>query len=145
MVLIAKDVVESDLLSLSTDVDAFEAAKRMKASRHGFVVVTSASGEAVGIVTEWDYVSKIVSEAKNPQDVKLGDIMSTNLVTAKASEGFDAVAKLMAERGVRRILVTTDDGKKIIGVITARTILKNLEDYVNKVSADIARLQSPQL
>jgi hypothetical protein len=32
---------------------------------------------------------------------------------------------------------------KILGVITSRTILARLEEYVNRISTTIARLQAP--
>jgi len=35
------------------------------------------------------------------------------------------------------------ENEKILGVITSKTILLRLEEYVNRVSTQIARLQSP--
>ncbi len=141
MVLVAKDIVESDFISLSRETSALDAARQMKEKHHGFIVVASLKGEPEGMVTEWDFLSKIVSEGKDPARVKLGEIMSPNLVTVKSSDGIDSVAKLMAERGIRRVLVTQDG--RIIGAVTSRTILRRLEEYVNRISTQIARLQAP--
>lgn|SRR5487761_390625 len=141
MVLVAKDIVESDFISLTRETNALDAAKQMKEKSHGFVVVVSPDGKPEGMVTEWDFLAEIISEGKDPSGVKLGDIMSGNLVTVKSSDGIDAVAKLMADRGIRRVLVTQDG--KIIGVVTSKTILQRLEDYINNISAQIARLQTP--
>ena len=142
MVLIAKDIAERDFLSLSGDTSALEAAKLMKQTHHGFSIIYSQDGKPVGIVTEWDFLSKIVSEARDPATVKLNEIMSGNLVTVKSNEGIDSVAKTMADRKIRRVLVT-EEGGKIVGAITSRTILHNLEEYIDKLSAHIARLQTP--
>ena len=141
MVLVAKDIAESDFISLSRETNTLDAARLMKEKHHGFIVVVSPQGEPEGMVTEWDFLSKIVSEGKDPSTIKLGEIMSPSLVTVKSSDGIDSVAKLMAERGIRRVLVTQDG--KIIGAVTSRTILRRLEEYVNKISAQIARLQAP--
>src|SRR5208337_4004743 len=108
MVLVAKDIVEKDFLSMRRDTTALQGAKQMQSNRHGFVVVTTADGKPEGIVTEWDYVSKIVAAEKDPARVKLEEIMSVNLVTVKADEDLDEVAQLMAGKGIRRILVTQD-------------------------------------
>ncbi|MGA2198598.1 MAG: CBS domain-containing protein, partial [Nitrososphaerales archaeon] len=69
------------------------------------------------------------------------DIMTAGLITVKGSDGLESVAKTMTERGVRRVLVLQDD--KVLGVITSRTILARLEEYINRVSTTIARLQAP--
>ena len=140
MVLYAKDIVESDFISVSGDTNALEAAKLMKQRKHGFVIIAS-EGKPIGIVTEWDLVSRIVAEEKDPSSVLVKEIMSQNVMSVKANDGIDFVSKLMADKGIRRVLVI--DKGKIIGVITAKTVLARLEDYINSVSTQIARLHSP--
>ncbi|HVB11536.1 MAG TPA: CBS domain-containing protein, partial [Nitrososphaerales archaeon] len=136
----AKDIVESDFISLTGDTNALDAAKIMKEKRHGFAIIV-AEGKPVGIVTEWDYLSRIVAGEKNPASLMIKEIMSENVVSVKASDGIDYVSKLMADRGIRRVLVV--DKGKIVGVITAKTVLSRLEDYINSISSQIARLNSP--
>jgi len=126
MVLVAKDIVEKDFLSLSRNTTALEAARQMKAE---------------GIVTEWDYLAKIVAEARDPAKVRLSEIMTGELVAVDANEGLDQVAQVMAQKGIRRVLVIKDH--KVLGVITAKTMLSRLKEYVDRVSSQIARLQSP--
>jgi IMP dehydrogenase len=140
MVLFAKDVVEPVFLSLPPDVTALDAAKIMREKSQGFVVV-SKDGVPEGIVTEWDYVSKVVSEGVDPAKVKLAQLMTAGLITVQGNDGLDVVAKVMTEKGVRRVIVVQEG--KVLGVITSRTILARLEDYVNAVSNTIARLQMP--
>ncbi len=141
MVFRAKDVVETEFLSLQRDASAFEAAKIMNERKHGFVVIVKPDGAPEGIVTEWDYLSKLVAMGKDPVKTKLGDLMSTDLVTVDSEEAFDRISQMMAEKGIRRVLVMKDH--KVVGVVTAKTILARLQEYVNRVSAQIARLQSP--
>ena len=143
MVLVAKDVVEKDFLSLPRDATALEAARQMKAKRHGFAIIASSTGSPEGIVTEWDYLSKIVAEGKDPSHVKLGDIMTSDLVSVDANRGLDQVAELMARKGIRRVLVLKDN--RVMGVITASSMLSRLKEYVDQVSSTIARLQSPMM
>jgi CBS domain-containing protein len=141
MVLVAKDIVEKDFLSLPKNMSALEAAHQMKAKSHGFVIIASEGGDPEGIVTEWDYLAKIVAEAKDPATVTLGDIMTDELVTVDANEGLDQVAQIMTQKGIRRVLVITDH--RVLGVITAKTMLSRLKEYIDRVSSQIARLQSP--
>jgi CBS domain-containing protein len=141
MVLVAKDIVEKEFLSLSRDTTALEAARQMKAKGHGFAIIASGGGVPEGIVTEWDFLAKIMAEGEDPAGVKLGDMMTSNLVSVDGNEGIDQVAQIMAQKGVRRVLVISDH--KVLGVITAKTMLSRLKEYVDRVSTQIARLQSP--
>jgi signal-transduction protein with cAMP-binding, CBS, and nucleotidyltransferase domain len=143
MVLVAKDIVEKEFLSLSRETTVLEGARQMKAKRHGYAIIASSTGSPEGIVTEWDYLSKIVAEGKDSSHVKLGDIMTSDLVSVDANVGLDQVAQLMTQKGIRRVLVLKDH--KVIGVITAAIMLSRLKDYVDKVSSTIARLQSPMM
>jgi CBS domain-containing protein len=140
LVLFAKDVAEKVFLTLPRATNALEAAKKMKEARQGFVIVSDGATPE-GIVTEWDYLSKTIAEGRDPAQITLGDIMTPGLITVKGTDGLESVAKTMTEQGVRRVLVLQDG--KVLGVITSRTILARMEEYVNRVSATIARLQAP--
>src|SRR3989442_6639502 len=108
MVLIAKDIVEKDFISLSRNTSALEAARQMKTKSHGFVIIASGSGVPEGIVTEWDFLAKITAEGKDPGEVKLGDIMTSKLVSVDGNEGIDQLAQLMAQKGIRRSHLISD-------------------------------------
>ena len=141
MVLVARDIVEKEFISLSRNMSALEAARQMKAKGHGFVIIASSSGIPEGIVTEWDFLAKITAEGKDPAGLMLGDIMTSNLVSVDGNEGIDQVAEIMTQRGIRRVLVISDH--KVLGIITAKTMLSRLKEYIDRVSTQIARLQSP--
>jgi CBS domain-containing protein len=106
-------------------------------------VVTDETGKPVGVVTEWDYMSKVVSEGKDPQSLRLRDLMSPNIVWVKPDTDMDSIAQIMSDRGIRRLLVMKEG--RVIGVITARTVLTRLREYIDRISSQIARLQSPKI
>lgn len=140
MVLYARDIVEKEFLSLTEGSTVMDAAKAMKARKRGFVLVGSAASPR-GIVTEWDILSKVVSEGLDPVKVTLGDVMTRDLLSIDGGAGLAAVSQLMSEHGVRRLLVKEEG--EVIGFITSRTMLARMNDYVDKVSSQISRLQAP--
>ena len=140
MVLYAKDIVKKDFLSLSPGTSVREGAKAMGASRHGFAIIGTPA-EPQGLVTEWDIVCKVVSEGRDPEKVTMGEVMTKELVTIDANAPLSAVSQLMTEKGVRRLLVK--DGNQVVGFITAKTMLARMNEYVDKISAQISRLQAP--
>lgn len=139
--MVAKDIVEKDFLVFHKDTSALDAAKQMKAKSHGFAIIADHNGDPEGIVTEWDYLAKIVAEGRDPKKLNLGEMMSEGLVSVDANEGLDQVAQVMSQKGIRRVLVIKDG--KVLGVITAKTMLSRLKEYVDRISSQIARLQSP--
>ncbi len=141
MVLYAKDIVEPEFLSMRPQTTLLEAAKVMADRHHGFVLVTSADGRPIGIVTEWDILAKVVAEGRDPAQVRLEELMTRSLVFVEANEGIDRVAQIMADKGIRRVLVQRDG--KVIGVIRAQTIARRMRDYLDSISAQIARAQLP--
>ena len=140
MVLVAKDIIEKDFLSMPEDTTLLHAAQQMRTSRHGFVIVVNSEEKPVGIVTEWDVISKVVAEGKDPKEVRLEELMTRELVTVDPDDGIDKLSAFMATKGIRRVLVV--DERSILGVITSRTVLARLQDYVDMVSTQIARLHT---
>jgi len=138
MVLIAKDILEKEFLSMPEDTSLFQAAQQMKPARHGFVIVTDNARKPVGIVTEWDIVSKVVADGRDPKRVKLQEVMTRGLVTVDPSIGIDELSRFMAAKGIRRVLVVQDG--VLLGIVTARSVLVALKDYVDNISNQIARL-----
>jgi malate dehydrogenase (oxaloacetate-decarboxylating) len=140
MVLYARDIIEKDFLSLTAESTVLEGAKAMENSKHGFAIIGTPQ-EPKGIVTEWDIVSKVVGEGKDPRTVTMAEIMATDLVSVDAGTGLSEVSQLMTQRGIRRLLVKEEG--HVVGFITAKTMLARMNEYVDKVSSQISRLQSP--
>jgi len=140
MVLYARDIVEKDFLSISGTSSVLEGARAMKDSRHGFAIIGTPA-DPQGVVTEWDIISKVVSEGQDPRSVTMGEVMTKNLLTIDASTPLSAVSQIMTEKGVRRLLVK--DGNQVIGFITGKTMLARMNEYVDKISTQISRLQTP--
>jgi signal-transduction protein with cAMP-binding, CBS, and nucleotidyltransferase domain len=138
---LAKDLIESDFIRVAKETTALEAARAMKAKKRGYVLAVSEDGAPQGVATEWDFLSKVIAEGRDPSATKMEEIMSTDLVTVGAGDPFDDISRLMVEKGVRRVIVL-DDGR-VLGIITAKIIISKLKDYVDKVSFTIARMQPP--
>ena len=140
MVLFAKDILDKDFLLLDENATVLEATRLMKATKHGFAVIGPVASPK-GIVTEWDVLSKVVAEGVDPGGTRVKDIMTTDMVTVTPDTAIAKVSMIMSQRGVRRLLVK--QGDEVIGFVTAKTVLARLNDYVDKVSEQISRLQGP--
>ena len=143
MVLLAKDIMDRNFLSLDENLDALTAAKMMVEARKGYAVLTRSPGATIaGIVTEWDYLEKILAPGVDPAQVKLKDLASQTLQSCAPETPTDEVVTTMAKLGVRRMVVRKDD--RVVGVITAKNVLAIFRQYIDKVSSEIAGYQSSQ-
>jgi CBS domain-containing protein len=112
----------------------------MKSSKHGSAIIRTPDAPQ-GTVTERDIVCKVVSENRDPRNVKMREIITKDLLSIDASAPLSALSQIMTERGARRLLVR--DGTKVMGFITSRRMLAGMNDC--EVSAWISRLQTPWL
>lgn len=136
MVLYARDIMKEYTLMLGSDVSASEAAKIMSNDHVGFVIV-KVDEKPFGMVTEWDFVNKVVAKDMDPKEVKLKDIMNTPLMSIDPKTPTDQVTVLMNKHGVRRVPVV--ENGRLIGVITSRDVLRIFKDYMDNLSDVIAR------
>src|SRR5437879_8347858 len=129
MVLFAKDILEPEFLSMRPDTTPLQAPKARRDRHQGFFIVSSPEGRPIGIVTEWDIVAKVVAAGRDPAKVRLEELMTRPLVYVDAGEGIDRVAAIMAEKGIRRVLVEKDG--RVLGVIRNQTIVSRLRGYID--------------
>lgn len=141
MVQRAKDIMDTALLTLDENTDALAGARAMVARRKGYAIVTRGGPNAiVGIVTEWDFLEKIVAGGADPSSVPLRDLASPTVYACSPDTPTHEVVARMATLGVRRMVVRTDD--RVLGVITARDVLAIFRPYIDKLSSEIAGYQS---
>ncbi len=80
--------------------------------------VVKDSNVPVGIITEKD-LTRVTSSfnEKNIGDMRVGDVMSENLVTVKKNNSISGCAKLMKTNNISSVLVLNEDGS-LTGIVT---------------------------
>jgi len=142
MVLRAKDIMDTNLLTIDGEADALTCARRMVAARKGYAIVTRGSSAAIaGIVTEWDFLEKITAAGVDPSSVTVRSIASPEVQSCAPDTPTDEVATRMANLGVRRLVVRSGDS--VVGVIASRHLIGIFRQYVDRLTAEIAGYQNP--
>ncbi|HZY92134.1 MAG TPA: CBS domain-containing protein [Thermoplasmata archaeon] len=139
MVLMIKEVMDSRFLAVEPGLTALEGARRMVQERHGYLLLTR-GGLPEGIVTEWDYIERVVAPGLDPATLPLESIASRPVTACDAATPTAEVIALMVEKGTRRIVIT--QAGHVVGVVGSKDVLRSFRAYVDRISADIARLQS---
>ena len=129
-----RDVMTPNPITLPTDATATDAARAMRDSDVGNVLVTDGD-KVCGIVTDRDITVRAVAEDRNPSEVRLGEIASRNVKTLSPDDTADDALKLMRENAVRRVPVV--EGGKPVGVVALGDLAddKDVDSTVEKISA----------
>jgi CBS domain-containing protein len=120
------DVMTKSVMTVELNTNSKDCAKAM-AKRGVSCAVVTASGSAVGIVTERDLVSKVLAESIDAVNVLVRDIMSTPLITIGPDATLTNAAELMARYRIRRLVVVDDTGS-LVGIVTTGDIARALAE-----------------
>ena len=120
-----REHMKSDVKTCSGDESVFIAVKKMTEHNIGSLIVVK-GGNPVGIFTERDLVKRVVALGKDPSEVRVGDVMTRELITVDARESVGAAYHIMVERGVRHVPVVQKG--RLIGIISQKDLAKVLDE-----------------
>ena len=127
-----------EVTTIDYDASVTDAAKIMTVDKdyRGYVIVLQ-KGKPKGIVTEKDLVNKVIVGGLDPAKTSVSEIMSTPLITVDPEDDLLKASQVMKEQNVRKLIVIRDE--IIYGIITAKIISQNVQDYVDRSIRDIVR------
>lgn len=111
-----KDKMTRNVISVSPEASVLEASQIMRDINVGILPV-SLGNELHGVITDRDIVVRVVAEGVEAKDIKIKDIMSSNVECCREDDDLNNVAKQMESRQIRRLPVV-DDENKLVGVIS---------------------------
>lgn len=123
------------VVAATPDTTATRAAQMMRQHHVGSLVVVdpqSDSGCPVGLVTDRDLVLTVMAAELDATLFTVGDVMTTELVTAPASADLLDAVGLMRRHCVRRLIVL-DEAGRVVGMAT-------MEDLLDAVSREVGEL-----
>jgi CBS domain-containing protein len=123
-----------EVVIASEETTVVEAAKLMRRYHVGDVVIVDRSKSPpvpLGILTDRDIVVEVIAEDVPLDAVKVGDVMSYELITAREDDGIWDTLQRMRAQGVRRIPVVNAQGG-LEGILTVDDLLELFsEELIN--------------
>lgn len=117
-----------------------EAARLMRARHVGCLVVVeeAAVGEnlVVGIVTDRDIAMSVVAADRDPHSLRVGDVMTRDVVTAREQDSVLDLLASMRRRKVRRVPVTTARDL-LVGIVTLDDVLAVMAQQLQAAAAAV--------
>jgi CBS domain-containing protein len=137
-----KTIAIKPVVTASTRMTVAEAAHAMRSRNVGALVVVNA-GRPLGMLTDRDIVMDVVAQGRDPDTVRVGDVMRKKLAVVQAEAGLWDAAQMFARTGVRRLPVVTRAGQ-LVGIISVDDLMILLGNELGHLAAALtAGLRRP--
>ncbi len=134
------DIMIRHVASIGQDERITTAAKIMAVKNIGSILVTDHE-DLLGILTEKDFLKKVISEGCDPNKVLVRDVMTSGVKTALPESSLFDAHRTMKEGHFRRLPVV-DENNKIIGIVTETDVSDALNSYAHQIQPKVEDLSS---
>ncbi len=110
------EVMNKQIKTIQPDASIVEAARQMRDGDFGVLPVVDGDN-VVGMITDRDLAVRVIAEDKDVHECTVEDAMTADLLSCHEDDSVEDVARLMAERQVRRIPVMSADNK-LVGIVS---------------------------
>ena len=132
-----------EVTTVTPNVSVIEAARLMRDRHVGCVIATAdatVDGAPLGILTDRDIVVAVLALNLDPEEVSVGDVMSSEPYTVGAGDARSDALEIMRAKGVRRLPVVDTDGH-LVGIVSADDLLGLVADEVSSLARLVSREQ----
>jgi len=131
------EICTRQVVTARPDDAVLDIARLMRDKHVGDVVILGNGSELtrpIGILTDRDIVVGILAKAPDKLDtLRVGDVMTGELVTAKESDTLEAALAAMRTGGVRRLPVVNSHGL-LRGILTFDDIVELMSEELNDLA-----------
>ncbi len=120
-----REIMTGNVKTANREMTLQEVARLMRDGDMGAVPIVENS-KLVGIVTDRDIVVRAIAEGKDAQ-TPLGEVMTTQIFSAKEDDFVFEAIRLMGDKQVRRIPVINNSGE-LAGIIAMADVALEMED-----------------
>lgn len=116
----------SVIYSITPDKTLADMADEMISRHIGSLLVLNEDGSMAGIITERDFLRSVSRHGDAWQSVKVGDVMTSKLITADFEEELNEVMAKLSENRIRHIPVVQDNN--VAGLLSIVDIVRALHE-----------------
>jgi CBS domain-containing protein len=128
-IVLVRDVMSKNVRVVRPDSSVKEVVATMNKFDIGSVVVVQGE-RPVGIITERDILRRIVEPCLAPETLTARQIMTSPVITIDENASINEAARLMAKKGIKRLLVTRNNDE-LVGIVTFTDIVTKVPDMLS--------------
>lgn len=121
----AEQAMTRNVISIHPRARVSEAIQLMRSEEiDGLLVDRLSPSDTWGTISRTDIVHKVIAPGKNPDEVRVADVMSKPISTVRPDASLHECARVMASENIRRVFIF--DNHNILGILTASDIFRVL-------------------
>jgi len=136
-----RDVMVKEVITVDENSSVKEAVDIMNEFQIGSLIVVE-KGKAKGIVTERDFLRRVIAEAKDVVNTKVKEIMTTPLVVVEPSTDLEEAVKLMFQKKIKKLAVV--DANKLVGIVTLTDIARFQPQMIRMLKQLATKQETPK-
>jgi predicted transcriptional regulator len=105
------------------------AANEMVKKKVGSLIVTDKENKPIGIVTETDFVRKVVASGVSSKMIQIEDIMSGKMLSIESDKDITDASEMMKNKNIKRLPVV--ENEKVVGIITSTDLVNAMAKLAN--------------
>lgn len=122
-----KDVMSKEVVTISPQKTAAEAAELMK-NKHISSLIVTKNKKPIGVLTEKDFLKKIVPQKKDATKMKVQEAMTHPIITIKSDYSIFNACRMMERYKIRRLVIIKN--QKLLGIITRQDVFEAFDEKV---------------
>jgi len=118
-----EDVMHGSVITIDGNYSARQAAKIMDFRGVSSLIVMSKK-KISGIITEKDLSTKVVAMGRDPECVKVEEIMTQPVITVKSHQQLESAIQVMLVQGIKKMPVLGGEfGEDLVGMLSLTDIV----------------------
>lgn len=122
-----KLLAPSEPIRLTPEATVQEAIAKMVADRRAAVVIVDAAGRLIGIFTERDVLTRVVTQGRDAQRTRLGEVMTPDPEVLSPDDRICYAINRMTNAGYRMVPLVDAD-QRPVGIVTVNDVAKWLAE-----------------
>ena len=139
MSLNVEDVMVEEVVTVEADATVQEAVELMNKHEIGCLIVVL-RGKPVGIITERDMLKRVLAKSKDPEKIKVSEIMSAPLILSNPAMEIEDAVKLMFKTKIKKLPVVQK--ARLMGLVTL-TDLTRFQPHMIKILKKLSIKELP--
>ena len=133
-----KDIMVEEVITVEVDSSVKDAVKLMNKHEIGCLIVEEGE-KVVGIVTERDFLKRIIEDSKDPEKTKISEIMSNPLIVGSVDMKIEDVIKQMFTWKIKKLPIV--ENGHLVGLVTLTDIARiaGVESLIIKIVKDLRK------
>lgn len=131
-----------DVQTVDPNTTVKETAEKMKELDIGSLPVCQGH-RVVGMITDRDITLRVTAEGKDPEETRVGDVMSLSVITCTEDQDLEEAERIMHNEQVRRLPVVDLDGDLVGFISMAKLARAADEKAAGRVLKGVSQPEKP--